>query len=127
VRNHEKGWARGTCMTTSTVITLSVVAGIAYLTIRGRLVLGEETVSVHEAILRIPPNFELLIVNVRDVEKIDAAGLSVLVFAYSTARSVGARFRLAAVPPRLVALLEITRLDTILSKPAIGIERAMYE
>jgi len=100
---------------------------IAYLTIRGRLVAGEEIAALRETILRTAPNFKILIVNVRDVEKIDAAGISALVFAYSTAQSLGVRFRLAAVSPRLAELLKITRLDTILSKPEVATERAVYE
>jgi anti-anti-sigma factor len=97
-----------------TVISMSLVGEIAYLTIRGRLVAGSEAAAMRETILRAGPNFELLVVNLRDLQQIDAAGLGELVFAYSAARNLGARFRLAAVTPPVGRMLAVTRLETIL-------------
>jgi anti-anti-sigma regulatory factor len=86
-------------------------------TIRSRLIGGGETAAVRETILRSGSNLELLKVNVRDVEKLDAADLSALVFAYFTARPVGARYRLAAEPPPIRKVLKITCLDKSLLHP----------
>jgi anti-anti-sigma factor len=120
VRNRKEGLSLPgeTDMSRHTVISACVSGGIAYVTIRGRVVAGEEAAAVREAVLRcVASDFQLLVVNLRAVDKMDAAGVSVLVFAYSTAQSVGARFRLAAVPPRIKELLAITRLDTIFLPP----------
>jgi anti-sigma B factor antagonist len=98
-----------------TVISMCLVGEIAYLTIRGRLVAGAEVAAVREAIVRAGPNVNLLVVNLREVNKMDAAGVSTLVFAYSNAQSLGARFRLAAVGPEIRKTLSITGLDAVFS------------
>ena len=102
-------------MNRNIIISLSVTDGIAYLTIRGRVVAGEEVAAVRETILRAGPDLALLVVNLREVDKMDAAGISALVFAYSYAQALGARFKLAAVPSEIRQLLSITRLSVVLS------------
>jgi anti-anti-sigma factor len=104
-------------MSKPSVISISVVDEIAYLMIRGRVVAGEEVDAVRETIVRAGPNLLLLVVNLRDVDKLDAAGLSALVFAYAYAQSLGARFRLAAVPPEIRQLLSITGLSVVFWMP----------
>jgi anti-anti-sigma factor len=102
-------------MTSSTVISVSVVGEIACLTICGRVVHGEgASAAIQRAIHKcVASDFSLLVVNLRGVYLMDAAGLSALVDAYSAAQSLGARFRLADVPPIVRLLLAVTRLDTI--------------
>jgi anti-anti-sigma factor len=125
MKNHhsDRQKAQGSNINKPTVVSIWVAGGIAYLTIRGRLVAGPEVCALRDAVLLAELHFDLLVVNLRDVEKLDAAGLSALVFAYSTAKAFGARFRLAAVSPRIRKVLAITRLDTILlqSEPASGV------
>jgi anti-anti-sigma factor len=104
-------------MNKPTVISISVVGELAYLTIRGRMVAGKEVAAVRETILRAGPNLGLLVVNLREVTTIDASGLSALLFVYSTAQSLGARFRLAAVPPKIRQLLCLTGLNSVFSMP----------
>jgi anti-anti-sigma factor len=116
VRHQEEGLdARDAAMNKPTVISMCLAGEIAILIIRGRMVAGEEATAVQETIVRAGPNLALLVVNLRYVEKMDAAGLSALVFAYSYAESLGARFRLAAVSPEIGKLLSITRLSTVFS------------
>ena len=112
-----------------TVITAHVLNEVAYLTISGRVIHGLGiAAAMQRAIYKCAAShFRLLIVNLSRVEILDASGLSVLVVAYLAAQSVGAPFGLSAVPPRLVEILEITRLDTILCRQTVGIERAFYE
>jgi anti-anti-sigma factor len=118
VRDREEGIdERDAVMNKPTVISICLAGGIAYLTIRGRMVAGEEAAAVWETIVRIGPNLALLVMNLRNVEKVDASGLSVLVFAYSYSQSLGARFRLAAVPPEIRELLSITGLSVVFSTP----------
>ena len=102
-------------MSYHTVISISVANEIVYLTIRGRVVAGGEITAVREAIQRcVASDFRLFVVDLCSVDKIDAAGVSALVFAYLSALSIGARFRLAAVPPRIQELLMVCGLDKVL-------------
>jgi anti-anti-sigma factor len=112
-----------------TVITACVLNEVAHLTISGRVIHGLGTAAaMQRAIYRCAAShFRLLVIDLRRVEALDASGLSALVVAYLAAESVGASFRLGGVAPRLLELLKITRLDTILCKPMVGIERAFYE
>jgi anti-anti-sigma factor len=98
----------------ATIISISVACEIAHLTVGGCLIAGPPVVALRETALRSDADFRLLVVNLRDLYKIDAAGLGALIFVISMAQSVGARFRLAAVPPRIRELLSITRLDEVL-------------
>jgi anti-anti-sigma factor len=98
-----------------TVISLSIVGEMAHLKIRGRVVhgVGSADAVTHAIRFCAASHFRLLVMNLRDVDLMDAAGLSTLVFAYCTAQALGARFKLAYVPPRIRHLLAVTRLDTI--------------
>jgi anti-anti-sigma factor len=99
----------------ATVISSSVVGEVAYLRIRGRIVHGEgAAAAVQRAIVRCAASyFSLLVVDLRCVDLMDAAGLSALVVAHSAAQALGSRFRLTNVAPRIAQLLTVTRLDPI--------------
>lgn len=56
-----------------------------------------------------------LYVDVSDVELIDVIGLGVLVGAHRRAERSGRRLVLRGVPPRMVRVLRLTRLDRILA------------
>jgi len=51
--------------------------------------------------------------DLRDVSRVDSAGLSVLVRCYKDARTRGGEVRLGQVPPSIGRILAFTRLDTI--------------
>jgi anti-anti-sigma factor len=97
-----------------TTISASVSGEIARIAISGSLVHGVgAAAAMQRAVYRCAASpFTLLVINLRNVEQIDAAGISALVVAYEAAQSVGARFRLAEVPPRVGQLLAIATLDT---------------
>jgi anti-anti-sigma factor len=55
-----------------------------------------------------------LIVDLRDVEHLDATGLGVLVGAHRRAQRIERRIVLRAVPPRIHRLLMVTRLNRVI-------------
>ena len=55
-----------------------------------------------------------LVVDLRDVELIDATGLGVLVGTHRRAQRVGRRLLLRDVPPRIHRLLMVTRLNRVI-------------
>jgi anti-anti-sigma factor len=65
-----------------------------------------------------------LVVDLSDVELVDATGLGVLVGVHRRASRLGRRLVLRGVPPRVLRLLAVTRLSRILaiepSVPAIA-------
>jgi anti-sigma B factor antagonist len=64
-----------------------------------------------------------LLVDLSDVQLIDATGLGVLVGANRLANQLGRRLVLCGVPPRLRRILLVTRLDRILtieSQPVVA-------
>ena len=88
---------------------------VATLTICGRLVHGEPVISTRRAIARIAkPGIRVLVLDLKDVHKIDAAGLGLLASALSACHAVGARLKLTNVPSRIREILASTRLDTVL-------------
>jgi anti-anti-sigma factor len=56
----------------------------------------------------------VVVVNFSGVPSIDAAGLGELIAAYTTLQRVGGKLRLACVPQRIRAVIEITHLTRIL-------------
>jgi anti-anti-sigma factor len=69
--------------------------------------------GVQRAMLRCSAsNFNVLVVNLRDVEAMDSDGVSALYVAYFAARSLGSDFYLEDVPARLEGLLASTGFNT---------------
>lgn len=66
--------------------------------------------TVHQVTRRGP---QRLVLNLRDVPSIDAAGLGALVAAYGAVRRSGGTFRLAHVGARVHTLLVVCRLVTV--------------
>ena len=110
-----------------TIISICVAGEIAHVRISGRLVAGAEVEMLRDTVLRAGANYQVLVLNLREVEKIDAAGLSALLFAHGVAESLGARFKPAAVPRRIQEVLEITRLNTVLANHAVYGRRTFTE
>jgi anti-anti-sigma factor len=55
-----------------------------------------------------------LVVDLRDVDVVDATGLGVLVGTHRRAQRVGRRLMLRSVPPRIHRLLLVTRLHRVI-------------
>ena len=79
----------------------------------GRIVAGEESGVLETAINRGLREFLRFVLQVGDVSRVDSTGIGVLVRFLSHTRNRGGDLRLAASPPFLSKLLQLTRLDRI--------------
>ncbi|MDR3748989.1 MAG: STAS domain-containing protein [Acidobacteriota bacterium] len=79
----------------------------------GRIVTGEEVTVLQKAIDRGLREFPCIVLDTAEVTRVDSTGMGLLVRFLSHTRSRGGDLRLAAVPPFLQNLLQITKLSTI--------------
>ena len=87
---------------------------IAIVDLSGRVVLGEGSGLVRETIKDlISAGDSRIVLNLKGVTYIDSAGLGELVGSYASARNQGGQLKLAAVPPKLDDLLQLTKLYTV--------------
>lgn len=87
---------------------------VAIVDLSGRVVLGEGSGLVRETIKDLLSAGETRIVlNLKGVTYIDSAGLGELVGSYASARNQGGEVKLAAVPPKLDDLMQLTKLYTV--------------
>jgi anti-sigma B factor antagonist len=95
-------------------ITDCVVGGVAVLALEGRIVLGEETVTLREKVKGlIAAGKTKIVLNLKNVTMIDSSGLGALVTAHSSAQSSGATLWLCNLGSRTNELLQVTRLITV--------------
>lgn len=79
----------------------------------GRMVFGEESISLRETVKKLIAKDARIILNLADVTYIDSGGLGTLVALYTTARNAGAYIKLASLTPRVGDLLQVTKLLTV--------------
>jgi len=84
--------------------------GVTILSCQGRIMLGEESGALKDALRQAATKSGKVILNLAGVTYIDSGALGMLVGVYSAARSDGASIKLAAVGPRLQDVLRTTRL-----------------
>lgn len=90
------------------------VNGGSVVALDGRIVLGEETSALREAVKDLlAEGKKNIVLDLANVSLIDSSGLGVLVSAYSSAKASGALLRLCNLGPRLSELLQITKLYTV--------------
>jgi anti-sigma B factor antagonist len=95
-------------------ITNREVDGVVVLALDGRVVLGEETVSLRERVKSlVGEGKKKIVLDLKNVTMIDSSGLGALVSAYSSAKSAGASLRLCNLGSRFNELLQITKLYTV--------------
>ena len=96
--------------------------GTTILVLRGPLTLQNLFGFQNEFRALTPPT---LIVDLSGVDYIDSAGLGLLMNGYVSAQNHGRRYMVCGVSPRVGALLEVTRVDTLLS-PYPSVEAAEH-
>jgi len=79
----------------------------------GRLIFGEESASLRDAVKKLISESPNVVLNLHDVNHIDSGGLGTLVSLYTTARNAGGAIKLARLTPRVGDLLQVTKLVTI--------------
>jgi len=85
-----------------------------FLDLKGKVVLGEESAALREAIRSLlDAGQKSILLNLRDVAAIDSSGLGTLVSCYTTARKEGARLALYGLSERVNDLMTLTKLATV--------------
>lgn len=95
-------------------ITQREVEGVCVLTLRGRLVLGEESNGFRKTVEKIlASGITRVVINLEHVNYIDSAGLGTLIEAHRATNATGGRLRLSNLGPNFKRALQIARLLSI--------------
>ena len=91
-----------------------LVFGVIVLSLRGKIVLGEESGAFREHLKRLIEEWRTRIVlDLAEVNYLDSVGLSSLVASYTSARKQGGDLKLLQLTKKIHNLLQITRLSTV--------------
>jgi len=93
--------------------TVNNLGDVAIFECTGRITI-EGGDALRSAVLR-QPYVQVVVLDLKGVTKIDAAGLGVLASLRSWAKATGTELKLMNVAPRLEKLLELTGLKSVLS------------
>jgi anti-anti-sigma factor len=92
-------------------ITQREANGICILSLRGRLVLGQESSGFRETVEKLLSSGNTrLVVNLEHANYIDSAGLGALIEAYRTAKAQGGRLKLSNLGPNFKQALQFAQL-----------------
>lgn len=94
-------------------ISNRTVNGVAVVDCDGRLVFGEESASLRDAVRSLLMMNKQIVLNLGGVNYIDSGGLGTLVALYTTAQNAGGGIRLASLTKRVGDLLQVTKLVTV--------------
>ena len=94
-------------------ISNRTVNGVAVVDCDGRLVFGEESASLRDAVRSLLLMNKEIVLNLGGVNYIDSGGLGTLVALYTTAQKSGGAIRLASLTKRVGDLLQVTKLVTV--------------
>jgi anti-anti-sigma factor len=87
---------------------------IAVLQVRGKLAVEEGAKELRNRVKELSSSgHRQIVLNLRDVSRIDSTGIEALVSSYTTIAKGGGQLKLARVSGKLNHLLEITRLSTV--------------
>ena len=91
------------------------VGDVTILDLDGRIVLGDETGALREAVGRlIQTGKKNILLNLDGVGFIDSGGIGQLVSSYVTAQNQAASLKLLKLQPRVKGILHLTQVDTVL-------------
>ena len=99
-------------------VTVHSFGNVTVLKCRGRIVAGNENTTVREAAL-LKATTNTLVLDLGQVDAIDAAGLGLLMSLQRWARHRRIHFKLANLTPKVRRLFELTTLDRIFTIGAI--------
>ena len=93
--------------------------GIAVVVFTGRITLGTSLSEVESQIRAlIASGVHKLVFDLTAVDLVDSAGLGMMVYTYGSLCSKGGTLRLCGVAPRILSLLELTKMNTLLAVDA---------
>jgi anti-sigma B factor antagonist len=94
-------------------LSTRTVDGIVVVDCDGRIIFGEESASLRDAIKNLLTLNNRLVLNLGGINYIDSGGLGTLVSLYATAKNADASIRLASLTQRVGDLLQVTKLLTV--------------
>lgn len=98
----------------SVAVAIHEVDGVSVVGLTGRIILGEESFALREAVQSLmTAGKKKVVLNMSDVTYIDSAGLGILVACYVSAKKQGALIRLCSLGNKFREVLQLTRLLTI--------------
>ena len=80
----------------------------------GHIILGEELNALESTLERVVREFQRVVLNAAAVTRVDSSGVGLVVRFANNLRKRGGDIRLAAPPPFVLEILEITMLDTVI-------------
>lgn len=90
------------------------VDDVTILTLKGRLELEEGDVTLRDHVNKLVEEGRVkLVLDMREVTRLDSAGIGMLVSKFLTARRLGGAIKLIHLTDRSGHLMEITRLSTV--------------
>lgn len=87
---------------------------IAVLHCSGRIDIGEALTGLREAVI-CELGARVIVVDLARVTAVDAAGLGLLMFLHTRVAARGCKLKLCAPSPHVAGVLELTRLDSVLT------------
>lgn len=98
----------------SVKITTRQVDGVTVLDMNGRIILGEGSVQLREAVRDLlSKGQKKILLNLGNVTYIDSSGIGELVSAFTTAKNQGGELKLLNLTRKVHDLLQITKLYTV--------------
>ena len=95
-------------------MTTRQIDGITILDLSGRIVLGEGSVELRDAVKELLAKGQKnILLNLGDVNYIDSSGIGELVSAFTTVRNQGGDLKLLNLTKKVHDLLQITKLYTV--------------
>jgi anti-sigma B factor antagonist len=87
---------------------------VTVMDIRGRIILGNETGSLRNAVRAlVEQGKKRIVLNLADVDYIDSAGVGELVGSYTTVRNSGGELKLCNLTQKVHDILNVTKLYTV--------------
>jgi anti-sigma B factor antagonist len=91
-----------------------LVDDVMVLDLRGRLVLGEETVALRERVRRlVAAGHRRIVLNLEELAYMDSSGLSAMIAGFVSVRNQGGELKLLKLTQRVSDLMQITKLSTV--------------
>jgi len=96
-----------------TMNTRNLANNIIAVDLNGRIVFGEESAFLRDAVRKLITQSNRVLLNLQNVSYIHSGGLGTLVSLYTTARNAGGAIKLSNLNARVDDLLQVTKLVTI--------------
>ena len=88
--------------------------GIALIRCRGRLTFGKEAQLLKKCVESVFSQFSICVLNLKDIQQIDARGLGTVMGCFERARSLGCLLLVGGTSAQVKDLFRITKLTDIL-------------